>query len=105
MIEENREKYKREIEARQKELVAILSGLTAIAAHSTNVSAKAYGQASQNPDPTKACAKLTKAGTHIHGRMAVDAAKAIVTLQEQLYQIGVVFDYIQELEKEEDGES
>lgn len=102
MIDENREKYKRNLELRQKELEAILSGITAIAAHSTNVSAKAYGEASQNPDPTKACSKLTKSGAHIHGRMAVDTAKAIMAIHEQLYQIGVVFDHIQNLEEKEE---
>lgn len=101
MIEENRERYKKNLEARMRELEAILSGITSIAAHSTNVSAKAYQQASQNPKPTEACSKLTKSGVHIHGRMAVEAAKAVMALQEQIYQTGVVFDHIQSLEDED----
>jgi hypothetical protein len=104
MIEENREKYKKDLEDGIKRMEVYLRGLDVIASSSIAVSAKAYSQASKSDDPMKACGKLTKSGTHIHGRMAVETVKAIATLHEQIYQTGVVFEHIQSLEDEGNGD-
>lgn len=100
MIEQNREKYKRDLEDRQRKLEAYLGGLDAIAAYSIKTSGKAYGQASSTDDAIKACGKLTKSGAHIHGKMGLDTVKTIMQLHDQLYQIGVVCDHLQNLEEE-----
>ncbi|ADZ31603.1 hypothetical protein PaVLD_ORF096L [Planktothrix phage PaV-LD] len=36
--------------------------------------------------------------------MALETVKAIATLHEQIYQTGVVFDHIQSLEDEDNGD-
>lgn len=104
MIEENREKYKKDLEDGLKRMEVYLRGLDAIASSSIAVSAKAYNQASKSDDPMKACGKLTKSGAHIHGRMAVETVKTIATLHEQIYQTGVVFEHIQSLKDDDSGD-
>ncbi|ADZ31604.1 hypothetical protein PaVLD_ORF097L [Planktothrix phage PaV-LD] len=53
MIEENREKYKKDLEDGIKRMEVYLRGLDVIASSSIAVSAKAYSQASKSDDPNE----------------------------------------------------
>lgn len=95
-----KDEYLQELEKQRKDLKALQEGMKAIAGHSTNLTRKAYIELSQQPDAVKACGKGTKAGVHQHSRTAMEAIKTVAQLNEQIYQISVVFDHLQDMEEE-----
>jgi hypothetical protein len=96
-MEQNKEDYQHELDARQRKLKALVNGLEAIAAHSISVSGTAYKQASGSNDAMKACSKLTKSGVDRVARTGIETVKAIAQVYDQLDQGKVLSEYYQKI--------
>lgn len=96
------DEFKRELQQQQQDLKRLRDGIYAIGMRSLNLTNRAYKQLLQIDDSIKGCTIATKAGTHIQGRVGIKAALAIIKIDEYLYQIDILIDYLRKLEQEKD---
>ena len=92
--EQRREEFKESIREGRRNLEILREQIYANTARSINISSKAYATASMMSDALKACGMLTKAGAHTQAKQALDGFKAIMAIDEHLYQFDLLIDYM-----------
>ncbi|MFM6207132.1 hypothetical protein [Planktothrix sp.] len=92
--EKRREEFKENIREDRRKLEILREQVYANTARSINISSKAYATASMMDDALKACNMLTKAGAHTQAKQALDGIKAIMAIDEHLYQFDLLIDYM-----------
>ena len=74
-------------------------------AHATKLSSKAYAELSKQEDSIKACGKATKSGVHYHSRVSMEGTSKIAQLNEDIYKLGAVLEFLEDLKEREEGNS
>jgi len=92
--EKRRQEFKENIRKDRRNLEIFREQIYANTARSINISSKAYATASMMSDALKACGMLTKAGAHTHAKQALEGIKAIMAIDEHLYQFDLLIDYM-----------
>ena len=102
--EQRREEFKESIREGRRKLEILREEIYANTARSINISSKAYATASMMQDSIKACGTLTKAGAHTQAKQALDGIKAIMAIDEHLYQFDLLINFMDRQDEDDEEE-
>ena len=101
--EQQREEFRESLRKQQQHLEILREQIHGNTIRALNIANRVYAQASMMNDPLKACGMLTKAGAHTQAKQALEGIKAIMAIDEHLYQFDLLIDYMDNQDDDDDA--